>query len=115
MKKLHFSPYCILLIVGNCFAAVLLTDIAEAVRETYQHLAVGAPGLTMIMVGFPRWFWALGALSFLAGIGVFARRVPVPALVHLLLIIALLDVIALFFFAFGIGLYFIPSMDKVGL
>jgi hypothetical protein len=115
MKKLWFSPYCILLIIANCVSAILLTDIAEDVRQTYMQIRGGTmmeADLTRLMVGFPRWFWLFGALSFLTGIGIFVRRVPAGAVLHLLLIVALLDVIALFFFALGIGLYFIPALEK---
>jgi len=118
MKKLYLSPYCIVLIVGNCIAAILFAHVADFVRETYGQMVGGtraAPGLTVLALGFPRWFWLLGGLSFLASMGLFARKAPVVVLMHCLLTVAILDGAVLFFFALGIGLYFIPPLEKIGL
>jgi hypothetical protein len=118
MKKCYLSPYCILLIVGNCIAAIVLAHVAEFVRETYGQMVGGtrsAAGLTVLALGFPRWLWLLSALSVLVAVGLFVRKVPVLALMHCLLIIAILDGVLLFFFALGIGLYFIPPLETIGL
>jgi hypothetical protein len=118
MKKLYLSPYFIVLIVENCIAAISLAHIAQFVRETYEQIVGGtqvAPGLTLFALGFPRWFWLLGGLSILASTGLFVRKVSVPVLMHCLLTIAILDGVLLFFFALGIGLYFIPPLEDIGL
>ena len=117
MKKPYLSPYFIVLIVENCIAAIAFAHIVKCVRETYEQMAGAsqvAPGLTLFVLGFPRWFWLLGALSFVASMGLFVRKVSAPVLMHCLLIIAILDGILLFFFALGIGLYFGSVAEFVG-
>jgi hypothetical protein len=117
VKKLYLGPYCLILLIGNCVAAAVLSRIAEDVRTAYNQLGGGSfmmPGLTRYAIYFPPYFYGFAAVSLLACVALFVRQVPAPLLMHCLLVVAILDCIGLFFFGFGIGLYFVSGYEKIG-
>jgi hypothetical protein len=78
-----------------------------------QTLGKGAElwATTRFALAIPLWLYAFTALSILACVGLFIRRVSVSLLVQWLLAVSILECIALFGFAWGIcatfnGVYF---------
>jgi hypothetical protein len=117
MKKLHIAPYCIALAVGNCFLPVLLGQVGQIMEWVYQrvpewkHMVAGS---TLLALAVPPWFYVFTALSILACVGLFTRRVSVSLLMHWLLAVCILECVALSFFAFGICVSLAPILEKVG-
>lgn len=105
MKKIYLAPYCIALAAGNCFLPLLLGQVAQLMQTVY-HRVEGWKYLllttTQFALALPPWFWIFTALSVLAVLGLFIRRVSVLLLVHWLLAVCILECMALFFFAWGI-------------
>jgi hypothetical protein len=120
MKKLHVAPYCIALAVGNCFLPLLLGYITHFMGAMYRKGLAGDVWLeasTQFALAIPSWFYIFTALSSLACVGLFVRRVSVSLLVHWLLAVCLLECVALFCFAWGICSSLDPTVlfEKAGL
>ena len=115
MKKLHIAPYCIALAVGNCFLPLLLGQVGEIMEWVY-HGALGGKqmlaGCTLLALALPPWFYVFTALSILACVGLFIRRVSVSLLVHWLLALCILECVVLVFFAVGICISLAPLYEK---
>jgi len=117
MKKVHIAPYAIALALGNCFLPLLLGHVGHIMEWVY-HRASGweemVAGSTLLALALPPWFYVFTALSILACVGLFIRRVPVSLLVHWLLAVCLLECVVLVFFAVGICISLAPLFEKVG-
>jgi hypothetical protein len=117
MKKLHIAPYCIALAVGNCFLPGLLGQVGQIMEWVHQPVPDWkhrVAGCTPLALALPPWFYAFTALSILAGVGLFTRKVSVSLLVHWLLAVCILECVALSFFGFGICISLAPILEKVG-
>jgi hypothetical protein len=117
MKKLHIAPYCIAFAVGNSFVPLILGKVVEIMKTLYQG-RFGWPemlaGSTRLALELPSWFYVFTALSLLACLGLFIRKVSISLLVHWLLAVSFLECIALLFFAVGICVSLAPPLEKVG-
>jgi hypothetical protein len=104
MKKIHLVPYCILLTVWNCILPSQLGQVAWVMRRLFGGKAV--PSATEFALAMPVWFYIFTALTIVASVCCFIRRVPMSVLVHWLLVACILEGVALFYFAWGICLPF---------
>jgi len=117
MKKIHIAPYCIALVLGNCFLPSVLSQAADWMRLFFEQGLSGGrelPGCTELALKMPLWFYIFTTLTTLAGVGLFIRRISVSLLIHWILAACILECVALFCFIFGICCPFMPIMSKVG-
>lgn len=117
MKKLHIGSYCIALAVGNCFAPLILAQVAGIMGSVYGRVPdwkMMVADCTPVALALPSWFYVFTGLSLLACLGLFIRKVPASLLVHWILAVLLLECVVLVFFAFGICVSLAPISEKVG-
>jgi hypothetical protein len=110
MKKTHLAPYCIGLMLGNCFLPSLLGAATRWMRFYFnrQFKGIELPLVTEFSLAIPVWLYIFTALAILAIVGLFVRRISVSLLVHWLLAVCILECVILVCFALGILVAFCP-------
>jgi hypothetical protein len=113
MKKIHLAPYCIVLLLGNCFLTSHLGQFVDVMRIVISHAGGKLLMATRFSLEMPLWLYILTALTALATVGCFIRRVSVSLLVHWLFCVCILEFVLLFCFGWGFWAVFNRLQDFI--